>query len=98
MEETTVEQPVRPCAIGSDSYQGWEALRLGNGIIDLIVVPSIGGRILQLRLAGEEYLYVNPRHLGRVYRANENHSGAGWKNYGGSKVWPAPQGWLSDFE
>ncbi len=97
-EETSTEAASQPCAISVESYQGWGAVRLGNGIISLIVVPAIGGRILQLRLGEEEYLYVNPRHLGRVYGANENHSAAGWKNYGGSKVWPAPQGWLSDSE
>jgi hypothetical protein len=98
MEEITVEPARQLCTIGVESYRGWGAVRLSNGIIDAIVVPAIGGRILQLRLGKEEYLYVNPRHLGRVYGANENHSAAGWKNYGGSKVWPAPQGWLSDSE
>jgi hypothetical protein len=97
-ELTTLETASQPCTIGVEDYEGWRAIRLGNDIIDVIVVPSIGGRILQLRLGGEEYLYVNPRHLGRVYGANENHSAAGWKNYGGSKVWPAPQGWSSDSE
>jgi Domain of unknown function (DUF4380) len=98
MEQTTVEAGPQPCTIGVENYLGWRAVRLGNGILDVAVVPSIGGRILQLRLGGEEYLYVNPRHAGRVYSANENHSAAGWKNYGGSKVWPAPQGWLNDSE
>jgi Domain of unknown function (DUF4380) len=98
MEDATVETAPHLCNIGLEDYHGWSALRLGNGIIDLIVVPSIGGRIIQLRLGADEYLYVNPRHLGRVYDASQNHSGSGWKNYGGSKVWPAPQGWLSDSE
>jgi hypothetical protein len=97
-ERTAIEATPHLCTIGVENYRHWRAVRLGNGIIDLIVVPSIGGRILQLRLDGEEYLYVNPRHLGKVYSANENDAAAGWKNYGGSKVWPAPQGWRSDSE
>ena len=97
-EPTTLETASQPCTIGIENYHVWKAIRLANSIIDAIVVPSVGGRILQLRLGDEEYLYVNPRHLGRVFGANENHSAAGWKNYGGSKVWPAPQGWSSDSE
>ncbi len=87
-----------PCTVSVERYLDWEAIRLNNGIVDLIAVPEIGGRILQLRLGGQEYLYVNPRHTGRVYTPEENNFAAGWKNYGGSKVWPAPQGWSSGAE
>lgn len=84
------------CKIGEVSYEGWKALRMANGILELFVVPEIGGRILQVRLGQAEYLYVNPRHRGRVYTQGENSLERGWKNYGGSKVWPAPQGWSDD--
>lgn len=85
-----------PCEIAETKYKGWKSLRLSNGILELFVVPEIGGRIIQLCLGEREYLYVNPRHAGQVYRQDENNSEAGWKNYGGSKVWPAPQGWSSN--
>jgi hypothetical protein len=49
-----------------------------------------------LRLGEQDYFYVNSRHVGRVYQEGENDFEAGWKNYGGSKVWPAPQGWSED--
>lgn len=84
------------CAIGATNYKGWKSLRLTNGILDLFVVPEIGGRIIQLRLGGREYFYVNSRHIGQVYGQDENNFEAGWKNYGGCKVWPAPQGWSDD--
>ena len=87
-ELTSLDTASQPCTIGVENYQGWKAIRRGNGIIDIIAVPSIGGRILQLRLGGEEYLYVNPRHSGRVYGANENHSAADWKNYEVPKLGP----------
>ncbi len=85
-----------PCVLTHDEYNGWKALRLANGIVELFIVPALGGRIVQLRLGPHEFFYVNPRHRGRVYGPEENCHRAGWKNYGGSKVWPAPQGWESD--
>ncbi len=86
------------CTITTETYKGWKALRLANGILEVIIVPEIGGRIIQLRLGENDFLYINPRHLGRVYPPEQNDFVAGWKNYGGSKVWPAPQGWSSDAE
>ncbi|HTV55570.1 MAG TPA: DUF4380 domain-containing protein [Terriglobia bacterium] len=83
------------CRLTKEDYGGWKAIRLSNGLIDVVVAPEIGGRIIQLRLASRDFLYVNRRHQGRVYTAEENCAAAGWKNYGGSKVWPAPQGWES---
>ena len=39
---------------------------------------------------------MNPELLGKRF-SNEEHAGDGalvnWKNYGGDKTWPAPQGW-----
>ncbi len=86
------------CTITPANYQGWKALRLANGILEIFIVPEIGGRIMQLRLGGNDFFYVNPRHLGRVFPPEQNNFASGWKNYGGSKVWPAPQGWSSDAE
>ncbi|MBZ5565323.1 MAG: DUF4380 domain-containing protein [Acidobacteriia bacterium] len=86
------------CTITAENYKGWKALRVANGILEVFIVPEIGGRIIQLRLGENDFLYVNPRHLGRVYPPEQNNLIAGWKNYGGSKVWPAPQGWSSDAE
>jgi len=98
MEQVTLGARSNPCTVNVERYLGWEAIRLSNGIVDLIAVPEIGGRILQLKLGGQEYFYVNPRHFGKVYPPEQNNLAAGWKNYGGSKVWPAPQGWTSDCE
>ena len=85
-----------PCTLSRVQYAGWNAFRLANGIVQLYVVPELGGRIIQLRFGSHEFFYVNARHRGRVYLPEENCLGAGWKDYGGSKVWPAPQGWDSD--
>lgn len=84
------------CTLTQEEYEGWKAIRLSNGIIELFIVPEIGGRIIQLRLGSRNFFYVNSRHQGRIYGPDENCFTAGWKNYGGSKVWPAPQGWETD--
>ncbi len=87
-----------PCSLSNVDYSGWQAIELANGLVRVTVVPEIGGRIIQLQLGEEPFLYVNPRLGGKVFPPEQNNREAGWKNYGGSKVWPAPQGWSSDAE
>lgn len=78
------------------TYQGWDALHLSNGLIYAVCVPEIGGRLLQFSLGPHQYLFMNPELLGARF-SYEEHAGDGalvnWKNYGGGKTWPAPQGW-----
>ena len=75
---------------------GWDGVRLSNGIIDAVCVPEIGGRLMQFNLGPHDYLFMNPELLGKRF-SFEEHAGDGtilqWKNYGGAKTWPAPQGW-----
>jgi len=61
------------------TYRDWpDAVRLTNGTAELIVVPSIGGRIMRYGLiGGENILWENPT--------------ASDKNFGGDKAWPWPQ-------
>ena len=77
-------------------FHGWDAIRLNNGIIDAICVPEIGGRLMQFSLGDYDFLFMNPELLGKRF-SYEEHAGdgtiLGWKNYGGDKTWPAPQGW-----
>jgi Domain of unknown function (DUF4380) len=86
-----------PAAIEQTNYRGWKACKLSNGLITLYVTPEIGGRIIQFELAGHPFLFLNPELAGKVFPPEENGGGkGGWKNYGGSKLWPAPQGWARD--
>ncbi len=77
-------------------FQGWDGVYLSNGLIDAICVPEIGGRLMQFSLGPHDYLFMNPDLLGKRFTFEE-HAGDGklinWKNYGGDKTWPAPQGW-----
>ena len=87
-----------PCSLRKVNFEGWPAHELANGLVQVFVVPKIGGRIIQMRLGEEPFLYINPRLRGQVFPPEQNGPDSGWKNYGGSKVWPAPQGWSSDEE
>ncbi len=77
-------------------FHGWHGIRLSNGLIEAICAPEIGGRLMQFSLGPHDYLYMNPALLGKRF-SYEEHAGDGtilhWKNYGGGKTWPAPQGW-----
>ncbi|PYV32748.1 MAG: hypothetical protein DMG22_12210 [Acidobacteria bacterium] len=84
--------------IEKTEYRGWKAYKLTNGIISLFVAPEIGGRAIQLQLGDQEFFFVNKDLAGKVLPESQNNLKAGWANYGGDKVWPAPEGWMSDDE
>ena len=77
-------------------FKGWAGVYLSNGLIKAVCVPEIGGRLMQFSLGPQDYLFMNPELLGKRF-SYEEHAGDGalvnWKNYGGDKTWPAPQGW-----
>jgi len=77
-------------------YKGWNVYRLTNGLVTLDIAPEIGGRAIQLRLGDQEYFFVNADLAGKILPAEQNNLKAGWANYGGDKVWPAPEGWSND--
>jgi hypothetical protein len=87
-----------PAKVEKTTYKGWNTYRLTNGLVTLHVAPEIGGRAIQLLLGDQEFFYVNNDLAGKVVPAKQNNIRAGWANYGGDKVWPAPQGWTSDEE
>jgi hypothetical protein len=70
-------------------YQGWKAFRLTNGMVTLVVVPEIGGRIMEYKLGGHPFLWNNPSQLGEKTASGDEK--AAWRDYGGYKAWPAPQ-------
>ena len=87
-----------PAKIEQTKYDGWSAFRLTNGLIDLYIAPEIGGRAIQLEIGHQGLFFVNPSLAGKVLPRNQNNLKTGWANYGGDKVWPAPEGWMSDNE
>lgn len=81
------------------TFHGWQAVRLGNGLVQLVAVPDIGGRVMAYDVGPHPFLFVDPDLAGKLFTPEENQgdgSLAAWKNYGGDKTWPAPQGWDND--
>jgi hypothetical protein len=84
------------CTVEKADFRGWQAVYLRNGLVSLAAVPDIGGRLMAYDLGPYAYLFVDPSLAGKVFTPEENQgdgSLAAWKNYGGDKTWPAPQGW-----
>jgi hypothetical protein len=66
---------------------------LDNGIVQVHLAPDLGGRIIQYQLGSFEYLWTNQRLHGKLPPPGGLGPDGGWLNYGGDKLWPAPQGW-----
>jgi len=86
-------------AISRITYRGWkDSYLLTNGQGRLVIVPAIGGRIMEYSLNGRNCIFENPAEYGKVY-PQQNQI---WYNYGGYKTWnsPAdrwqPKGWPPD--
>jgi hypothetical protein len=84
--------------LAKTEYRGWSVFKLSNGILSLMNAPDLGGRAIQLQLGDQEFFFVNPALAGRVLPESENNRRSGWADYGGDKVWPAPEGWMTDRE
>ena len=67
-----------------------------NGLVRLQVVPGIGGRVTQFALGEKEFFWVNPGLEGKSSPETGLDENGNWMNYGGDKLWPAPQGWDND--
>ncbi len=82
-----------------DPFRGWAACYLENAYVRLVTVPDIGGRVMAYDLGPYPFFFVNPDLAGKLFSPGENQgdgSLGAWKNYGGEKTWPAPQGWDND--
>lgn len=77
------------------TFRGWESLRLRNEFVQLDVTPQLGGRILGYQLGSHSFLWSNPQLQGQLPPASRLAPDGGWLNWGGDKLWPAPQGWAN---
>jgi len=75
------------------TYNGWKCTKMINDTTEVTVAPDLAGRIIQYRVDGVDWLWVNKDLAGKVFAPEENSNMEIWKNYGGDKLWPAPQGW-----
>ena len=78
------------------TYKGWKAISLTNEFSALQIIPDIGGRIIQLTFNGANLFWGNPALYGKSSPETGLDPDGEWMNYGGEKLWPAPQGWDND--
>lgn len=73
------------------TWHGWpDALRLSNGVVEAIVVPTIG-RITSFRLVGHpesDPIFMNRDWAGKTVADADPTT---WATFGGDKLWPSPQ-------
>jgi len=84
-------EPASQVSVYEDDYHGWRGLFMKNGLVTLVAVPAIGGRIMEYKLGSHPFLWVNKAELGKIYNAPQTEEDRQWHNYGGYKAWPAPQ-------
>lgn len=80
---------------------GVEVCKLMNELIQLRAVPTLGGRLLSLRVGEREFFYRNRALLDEDLHPvipldllpPLDETLGSWHNFGGDKTWPAPQGW-----
>ena len=68
------------------SYAGWSnCYRLTNGEVELVVTADVGPRIIRYGFVGGQNLFVElEQDMGKT-------GGDGWRLYGGSRLWVAPE-------
>jgi hypothetical protein len=62
-----VAGPEAQCLVVRTDYHGWKGTRLSNQWISLVLVPQLGGRLMQVSFGGHEYLFVNTRYYGQYF-------------------------------
>ena len=79
-----------------------EPIVLTNNYAKALILPRAGGRIIGFEALGREWLWRNPELISKSGHFIEKPEVAQlsttlgtWKNWGGDKSWPAPQGWNS---
>jgi len=80
------------------SPKEWDSIDLKNTLIEVQAVPEIGGRIIQYKLGDYGFFWVNDQLVGKLIPESHLGPNGEWLNYGGDKLWPAPQGRGSDQE
>lgn len=78
------------------NYHGWKSITLTNEFNSLQITPDLGGRIIQLEFNGANLFWENPALFGKSSPETGLDENGEWMNYGGEKLWPAPQGWDND--
>ena len=91
--QSSAQTPSSPvCRIESKNFEGWRAQEMSNPWINVVIVPQLGGRVMQVTFLGHAYLFVNPKYKGQYLPPGSEAAKGRWINYGGDKIWPMPEG------
>jgi len=80
------------CRVGDADYLGWKAVEIANPWVKLVIVPQLGGRLMQVTFGGHDFLFVNQQLKGQNFPPEVSAAQNRWFNYGGDKIWPMPEG------
>jgi hypothetical protein len=81
--QTSTRQVAGQATVEEVKYHNWPALRLTNGVVTVLVIPDIGGRILEYKLD------AHPDELGKSYNYADIVSGdVATPDYGGYHAVP----------
>jgi hypothetical protein len=89
-QRPAVKESTARCTVQPVNYDGWKAEQLNNRWVKLVIVPQLGGRLMQVTFDDHDYLFVNAQLKGQVHPPDTEHHR--WYNYGGDKIWPMPEG------
>jgi hypothetical protein len=53
-------------------FHGWDAYEIGNGLIRLVAVPDLGGRLMAYDLGEYDFLFVDRDLSGKLFSPEEN--------------------------
>lgn len=88
--QASVPKSSQTCTVHAMNFDGWHAEQVANRWVQLIIVPELGGRLMQVTFNGHPYLFVNPKYAGKYIPPDQ--AAGRWINYGGDKIWPLPEG------
>ncbi len=84
--------------IRQTKHSGRSVLEMSNDHVRVYVAPELGGRILQIEIENSTLLFENENLKGMANVQGTSRWNGNWQNFGGEKLWVAPQGWTSDDE
>jgi len=99
-DEDVVRQ-AGPVTVSRVDWLGWsDCYRIRNAEAEVLIVPQIGRIMAYGLVGGENVLWVNEALTPLRTGGQEPGSPTEWQNFGGYKLWPAPQkdwGWPPDW-
>ncbi len=76
------------------TWNGWSDVHaLSNGLVDVRIVPQVGGRIMAFSMNRNDPYWIDSELLGVIYPNDTISSWRDQRTFGGMVCWPMPQDW-----